>query len=621
MGKPFNSELENLQKTFLWAKNLKLDTYYDLIKYPNIIVGSGGSMSVCSFISLLHSQQGLLSVFSSPLDFNYLKNAINNNTNVIFISASGKNTDILFGYKNAVEFHPRTIYNFILTKNSKLVKYADKHSISKSIEFEPPIKKDGFLATNSLVAFFTLFTKIYNIPIEIDNVSPSKFFIKEVKSFLEKLHYDFTLIVLYSGWSKPIAIDIESKFSEAGLGNVLIADYRNFGHGRHNWLDKKKTQTAIVSLVTEEDKELINKTIDLIPEHIPVLRLCTEYFNANASIDLLVKSFYLTNEVGVMRGIDPGRPGVPPYGRKLYNLNYHNIFKNRKLSVNEKLRVAIEKKYANINSIKDEGLLNFLIENCSNNLEKIKKTKFNGLVFDYDDTLIAKENRFHFPDEKVINALIDLLEKNIKIAIMTGRGKSIREALIQKIPVHLQEKLIIGYYNGGIIKPLSEELVLDNTPNESLSKINIRLEGYKDIAHLFNIDLRDSQLTITIERTPDSEILKSILKDIIRDVTDDVEILESSHSIDIIPKGVAKTLIFSYFNEDVKLLCIGDMGRFPGNDYKLLSSEYSLGVNEVSQHPERCWNFSPVGVNCDKATLFYLNKIKVFENGYFKINI
>jgi hydroxymethylpyrimidine pyrophosphatase-like HAD family hydrolase len=624
MGKPFNSELENLQKSLLWAKNCNLDNYhffFDFLKYPNIVVGSGGSMSVCALVSLLHSQSGLLSVFSSPLDFNYLKHAVDTNTNVIFITASGNNTDILFGYKNAIELHPKGIYNFILSKDSKLLKHAEKYSVSKSFQFEPPIQKDGFLATNSLIVFFTLFSRIYNVDVKIDNVIPEQKFLKEIKTFVEKLENDFTLIVLYSGWSKPVAIDIESKFSEAGLGNILITDYRNFGHGRHNWLDKKKTQTAIVSLVTNEDLDLITKTLSLIPENIPILKINSEYFNANGSIDLLAKSFYLVNEIGIIKDIDPGRPGVPSYGRKLYNLNYQSIYKTKDKTINDRIKIAIEKKYKNINGITNKKLLNFLVNESSLALEKLRKTKFGGFVFDYDDTLIAKENRYNFPDEKIIKILITLLENDIKIAIMTGRGKSIREKLIQKIPSSLQSKLIVGYYNGGIIIPLSEELKLNENPHELLSKISQRLNSYNEISDLFEVALRDTQLTITVEKIPESTIIKSILKDIIRELTDDVEILESSHSIDIIPKGITKTLIFKYFDNDIKLLCVGDMGKFGGNDYRLLSSEFSLGVNEVSQHPERCWNFAPSGVICDKATLYYLNKVKILEKGVFKINL
>lgn len=624
MGKPFNSELENLQKSLLWAKNCNLDNYhffFDFLKYPNIVVGSGGSMSVCALVSLLHSQSGLLSVFSSPLDFNYLKHAVDTNTNVIFITASGNNTDILFGYKNAIELHPRGIYNFILSKDSKLLKHAEKYSVSKSFQFEPPIQKDGFLATNSLIVFFTLFSRIYSVDVKIDNVIPEQKFLKEIKTFVEKLENDFTLIVLYSGWSKPVAIDIESKFSEAGLGNILITDYRNFGHGRHNWLDKKKTQTAIISLVTNEDLDLITKTLSLIPENIPILKINSEYFNANGSIDLLAKSFYLVNEIGIIKDIDPGRPGVPSYGQKLYNLNYQSIYKTKNKTINDRIKIAIEKKYKNINGITNKKLLNFLVNESSLALEKLRKTKFGGFVFDYDDTLIAKENRYNFPDEKIIKILITLLENDIKIAIMTGRGKSIREKLIQKIPSSLQSKLIVGYYNGGIIIPLSEELKLNENPHELLSKISQRLNSYNEISDLFEVALRDTQLTITVEKIPESTIIKSILKDIIRELTDDVEILESSHSIDIIPKGVAKTLIFKYFDNDIKLLCVGDMGKFGGNDYRLLSSEFSLGVNEVSQHPERCWNFAPSGVICDKATLYYLNKVKILEKGVFKINL
>lgn len=128
--------------------------------------------------------------------------------------------------------------------------------------------------------------------------------------------------MLYSGWSVPIAYDIESKFSEAGLGNVLLTDYRNFGHGRHNWFDKKSKTSAIIGLITPEIKSLAEKTFSLLPKEIPILKIETKNNQASSSVELLLQSFLLVNKVGEKMGIDPGRPGVPGYGSKLYHLTY-----------------------------------------------------------------------------------------------------------------------------------------------------------------------------------------------------------------------------------------------------------------------------------------------------------
>jgi len=63
-------------------------------------------------------------------------------------------------------------------------------------------------------------------------------------------------------------------------------------------------------------------------------------------------------------------------------------------------------------------------------------------------------------------------------------------------------------------------------------------------------------------------------------------------------------------NFEAKILCIGDKGRWPGNDFALLSTRYSLSVDSVSYSPTCCWNLAPVGIRGTQATEYYLSKIK-----------
>lgn len=55
------------------------------------------------------------------------------------------------------------------------------------------------------------------------------------EAFLHKLEGVDSFFILYSAKSYPVALDIESKFSEGAVGNTQLADYRNFAHGRFNW--------------------------------------------------------------------------------------------------------------------------------------------------------------------------------------------------------------------------------------------------------------------------------------------------------------------------------------------------------------------------------------------------
>jgi hypothetical protein len=83
------------------------------------------------------------------------------------------------------------------------------------------------------------------------------------------------LIVLCGRATRAAAWDVESRFHEAALGPVQVADYRNFAHGRHHWLAKHRERSGVVAFVTPEERDVAEKTLRLIPRDVPVCRLET----------------------------------------------------------------------------------------------------------------------------------------------------------------------------------------------------------------------------------------------------------------------------------------------------------------------------------------------------------
>src|SRR5690348_16878259 len=105
MGKPFEKELHKIGETFQWAINQDVSELRSELLcnklLPLFIVGSGGSLSACHYAAILLQEYGIIAKAVTPLELFYSQNALRN-SNVFFISASGKNTDILFGYKTAI---------------------------------------------------------------------------------------------------------------------------------------------------------------------------------------------------------------------------------------------------------------------------------------------------------------------------------------------------------------------------------------------------------------------------------------------------------------------------------------------------------------------------------------
>ena len=57
----------------------------------------------------------------------------------------------------------------------------------------------------------------------------------------------------------------------------------------------------------------------LLPS-IPIVRLIAKGRGVVACLAALTQGFVVTGSAGNARGIDPGDPGVPAYGRKIYHL-------------------------------------------------------------------------------------------------------------------------------------------------------------------------------------------------------------------------------------------------------------------------------------------------------------
>lgn len=633
MGKPFGQELQKINETYNWALQVPIknidDIYSVLAERPLFIVGSGGSSSACSLFALHHQNHGVIASDITPLELQYSKKAINKGTNVVFISASGKNSDILFAFDTTVALEPNTILSICLQKNSLLSKRSSNFSISGVLEFEIPSGKDGFLATNSLIAYFIIISRLYGHAFSLQNLIPEQSFFNKLKDFSKLLYEDFTILVLYAGWGKPIAMDLESKFSESGIGNILISDYRNFGHGRHNWIDKKKKQSAIVALISDEEKGIARKTLELLPKEIPVFIIGSDQKYADASLELLVKSFFLVEEIGILKKIDPGRPGVPPYGSNLYNLRYSKLY-NEKSNFSVKARSAIMRKMGIVNFLEKDHLLSAWINAYNSFVKKLNMAEFRGILLDYDGTLCSSDERFVPPREEIAEKLNFFLSNKILVGIITGRGKSVREELQKLVESRYWNKVIIGYYNGAQIATLGDNSnpIKENSDN-LFSEIGKALKAEPVISDFIEIELRQGQITVLLRDKKNSKLLKNTLADFLHNKYKfSIQILESSHSIDIISIETSKSLILKYCrkilgDEDqmYNFLCIGDRGKYPGNDFQLLSNDYSLSVDQVSNDPNTCWNLASIGNNCVEATLEYFGAILPTSNSTFKIKL
>jgi hypothetical protein len=618
MGKPFNSELEKIPSTLKWAEEqdvllLSRFLFAENRQTPLVCIGSGGSLSACHYAAMLYRQRnGVLADAMTPLQLMYSGREILRSSKLLYLSASGKNKDILNAIKYGVKYNETGMMSLTLRKNNPSEEFLEQYpKVSRWCE-NIPSEKDGFLATNSLAATFTLLCKAAGG--STDEVSGS---------YSKNREFDLThiqnFIVLYGALGEPVAWDIESKLIEAALGSALLNDYRNFGHGRHHWFAKRGDNSCIIALITPVERELAYKTIGCLPKDVPVILIETNMETPAASIDMLLKAFHFVNDLGMARGIDPGRPGVPAYGRLLYNLDYFKLT-NRILPAEKTLDIAVRRKLG-LAGMENAMLWTLYSEACLRFVKQLNKGKFTTIVFDYDGTLSASDhtNRFKMGlCDEIKNALLPLLENKVQIVVATGRGKSVGDSFKNSFDQKYWSQIKVGYYNGACLLDLGEE---DELKKWKKQPFDSELKGLEEELTLrlpancvsYRFEERSLQLSIEGEMTQmESQLIYDTCREIIWDKQmKGIRVWRSSHSMDIVVyREVSKLKVIE---DSEHTLCIGDYGTVEGNDYEMLTSKYSLSVDRVSKNTETCWNIAPSGMRGLDATLYYISRMKAKE--------
>ena len=579
-------------------------------------------MSVAEFAAGLHRDMcGCPAIAQTPLEAVASRTNLRNGA-VLLASAGGSNPDVLASLERLARREPRSFVVLCLTPGAPLARKASHIPFVDLIELSPPTRHDGFLATNSLLALVTLLERAYGTTFGEGSALPTEWtqlFGPDVQLDLERrlptAWEKQTLLVLYGPSTRVAAMDLESRFSEAGLQNVSVADYRNFAHGRHNWLSKRAESTAVLAFFTPADREIASKTLDLVPTRIPTIRVSIPFTDATAGVAGLARVMHIALSAGRARDIDPGRPGVPPFGRRIYNLR---AFTRRPVS--DRQAIAIERKVQKPTEMLSLQVLYFWQRAYRIFTTGLQAATFRGVVVDYDGTL--SDDRFGSLSREVAGELIRLLNANIPLAVATGRGKSARKVLREVIPTGHWDRVIVGYYNGGDIGLLSEERP-DPTARagEALSEIAAAFRRDPLLARLAVLECRIPQITIQPKRPERVDDVWTIVDETVQALRKPgILALRSSHSIDVLGPHADKRAVVRRLQQladavGEPVLCIGDKGRFPGNDFFLLSEPHALSVDETSSNPVTCWNIAPPGVRGVAACIRYLRGLRTTRQG------
>ena len=618
MGRRYKLELERLDATYQWARQVDISGLASAIDRrstdPLLAIGSGGSLSTaCLIASLEQRLRGCFSSFETPFVASQYPEILAG-ARVFIVSARGRNPDVLGFAKFALAAEPISLISLCCMKDSPLTNLVHSSHRGNGFEFGSPAGKDGYLATNSLVALNTMIVRAYGADGQLPQNWADLFVAGALRHSLTPTLSDGGLIrsdeilLLFGPETRPAAVDFESKFHESGLASVQVTDYRNFAHGRHLWLTHHP-HTTVIAFISPNDRAIAEATLELLPKATRTLRVETSLEGIAAAFAMQAAVFELVSLYGEDRGRDPGRPTVPMFGRRLYHLNVFPVLSRdlRSAAVVRKSRARRLAGLPNLAPVEwDAAYDNFR--------GQLTALRFTQCVLDYDGTICDHKDRFNGIAAEVAKSLIYLLEGGFSLGIATGRGKSVREALCAVLPKRLWPLVTVGFYNGAIILGLSEQGCL-NQGEAQTSVLNHALRILQD-ANISGVKVTERPFQITLEwvESGSAEQLWFLTSALLAKAgLTTVRVVASSRSVDIIEAATSKLNVLKNMlgagSPPNNTLFIGDRPSWPGNDYELLAQPGSLSVDEVGCDLETGWNLAPAGVTGSAALVHYLGQI------------
>lgn len=601
-------ELSRLEETYRRALHLDVGALAELHSagagQPVLFVASGGALAVAQVAADQHlGAYGDAALAITPLAL--VGEATVRKAAVVVISARAAHPDVAFALRAA-----RSRHNYpISLVTHRPIEDLDPHLLDKLTYavHVPNSGRDGFLATNSVLSLATLFVRAAHPEVQLPFVLP------HLTSELPAL--DATrCLVLHGPTQRAAAIDLETRLSETGLAATQVSDYRNFAHGRHTGLARNLSDTAIVAFASRESQPLASATLNLLPPEARVVRLFSEHAAPAASLDLLVASMRIVGTTALAAGIDPARPKVPPWGRRLYHLRAQ---RHLAIESNE----PVDRKLAAVGARHSSVLRSRYSAALDAWLAALAAVRFQAVVIDYDGTVCSTQGRFELPTDDVQQELLRLLDGGLHLGFATGRGKSLHADLRRWVPSNHWSKITLGLYNGAlVIDGLDRAVPTPGDRTADLGELAHRLDA-QPLADMVKIEVRPWQLSVepvTGAGIGVETISRWVTENVAAAPHLAVKLVRSGHSVDVVDEATTKTVVLEHLEERVgHCLAVGDRGEVGGNDFELLAARpWTLSVDRCSGDETRCWNLAPPGVSGPGGLVRALRRLRLRRDGW-----
>ncbi|MFT4435041.1 hypothetical protein ACMX25_16825 [Caballeronia sp. 15715] len=621
MGKRFSEEIAYLPSAIHWALEQNVDLLGRVLAAHSgrslLAVGSGGSSTSAAFLARLHELEfGRVSRQATPVDL-LAHETRPDDCAIALVSAEGKNKDVIAAAHQMLAMEAPG-FALTLAPESPLARKLLACGATAAA-FPAPWGKDGYLATNSLIATMILMARGYDIDgldrylAQIDEqwLRSRRSYIAE-QGLGDAVASGRHMCVLYGRDGISGAIDIESKIAESAIGVIQTVDFRQFAHGRHLQLASGDLAPCFVSFQSPRDLNLAQATIGSFPSDVPVVRLDLPDGHALAEIVSVIDAILITDILSRSRGIDPGQPDVPEFGRALHATDVGEALRGHggwPPALVRKVR-NVEAPFAAYDKFRLSGLA------FANRLER---ARFRALVCDFDGTFCNTDLRFEGLDAGLVSQIERIAGAGIQIGFATGRGDSLHTDLRAKLSVLSWSKITIGLYSGSVISGLAEAPPVQGKSDPRFVELTEWLDDSTLLGALKSSPkICEGQLSLRIRDQSSKYRIGAYVRQWL-EAKGYVgwRIFYSGHSIDVLTESAGKDKVVSAISSTIGCSCedeilrIGDSGDIEGNDHEFLNEGLGLSVSGVSIARDACWNFLPLGLTGAQGTRFYLEALTV----------
>ncbi len=589
---------------------------------PALAVGSGGSAIMAEFFARCRStlRHGT-TIVQTPMELVVSPDDLSG-FDVWLFSAGADNPDVAAAFTAAMGSAAANVRLVTVNPQGETSLTATAAGGRAEVVVVPVAeRKDGFLATHSLVAMITCLmaacetlagpslgsSAIERFAVEVEGMASSA-------PALPAFCPGDTVVVLHDPQCRTMATLIETSLWETGIAPVQKADFRNFAHGRHVWAARHPDSMYVIAITTAMSREIWQSIRTALPASIRANEIDLGHAGRFRTAISVIEGLAAVQALGKATGTDPGKPGRGEFAGAIYG-------DPGLAHLAAKLSPAVRHKLQAIHLHDDPSCP--ASSACSAHedwLAGICAARIAGLVLDYDGTVVTTEARLDPPAPEIVTELTRLADAGIAIGFATGRGGSAGDALRKALPERLHPSILVGYYNGGHIRPLNVNIEQDQP--EADPNLASAAAWIEDQALLRpGVKLKRGRVQITINH---SDVLapadfRTSLAAFPAVADGRIRSVGSHHSFDILPAATSKTAVLASMRHVIgpgsQILSIGDSGEPGGNDQELLANSPSISVQAVCGQLSGSWSLFGRSASGPSALLRILRALRV-ENGH-----